>query len=59
MMTIDDVVESVSASFAMEGLYLSEKEKENGKLILLGKKSADTIIEQLKQKYLQLADEKR
>lgn len=57
MMTIENLVESVSASFAMEGLYLTDTEKENGKCILLGEKTADSIIEQIKQKYLPKVNE--
>ena len=58
MMTIENLVESVSASFAMEGLYLSETEKKNGMSILLGEKTADSIIEQIKQKYIPQANER-
>ncbi len=58
-MSVDSIIESVSASFAMEDLFLSDEDKENGRAILLGEKTADSIIEQIKKKYLPCISDER
>lgn len=50
-MTKEEIIKSVSASFEMEGLIVTEQDKERGKAILSGEKTIEQVIDELNQKW--------
>lgn len=51
-MTEEEIIKSVSASFEMEGLIVTEQYKERGKTILSGEKTIEQVIDELNKKWL-------
>ena len=47
-MTMQETIESVRASFEIEGLYMTQDDRKRGESILSGKKSIDDVIRELK-----------
>lgn len=47
-MTMQETIENVRASFEIEGLLMTQDDRERGESILSGKKSIDDVIRELK-----------
>ena len=50
---IEKKVERVKATFALEGMYLTEEELENGRAILSGRKTVDELVAKAIQRHKQ------
>lgn len=54
-MTVQETIDSVRASFAMEGLEMTLEDERRGEEILTGERSADEVIAELSIKYVSLS----
>ena len=54
-MTIQETIENVRASFAMEGLEMTQEDARRGEAILRGEKTADDLIAELSMKYAKVS----
>lgn len=54
VMTIEETIESVKASFAMENFVMTEEDRERGVAILSGTKTIEEVIAELNKKYSHL-----
>ena len=50
-MLLNDVVENVRGSFAMEDMHMSPEDEKRGIALLTGKISIEEAIEEIKSKY--------
>ena len=49
-MTVQEIIESVRASFEMEGFLMTTDDRKRGESILSGRKSIEEVIRELKDK---------
>ncbi len=54
IVTIEETIESVRASFAMENLIMTVEDCERGRSILTGEKTIEQVIGELNKKYSHL-----
>ena len=54
-MTIQETIDSVRASFAMEGLEMTQEDARRGEEILRGERTAEDLIAELSMKYAQVS----
>lgn len=52
MIPIQVISDSTKASFAMEGMYATEKDEKNIMDVLTGKRTWQEVVEEIKKKYL-------
>lgn len=52
MMPIQIISDSTKASFAMEGMYATEKDEKNIMDVLTGRRTWQDVVEEIKRKYL-------
>ena len=48
MMTMQETIDNVCASFEIEGLWMTPEDRKRGEAILSGKKTIDEVIRELK-----------
>lgn len=46
------ILDTTKASFAMEGMYATKEDEKNILDVLMGKKTLDEVIAEIKQKYI-------
>ena len=51
VVTNDQIVNNIRASFAMEGISITEEDEERGRHILAGTRSIEQIILEITEKY--------
>ena len=54
-MTIQETIEHVRASFAMEGLEMTQEDERRGEEILKGERTAEDLIAELSMKYAKVS----
>lgn len=54
-MTVQETIDSVRASFAMEGLEMTREDEQRGQEILTGERSAEELIAELSVKYARVS----
>ncbi|MCM1048542.1 MAG: antitoxin VbhA family protein [Clostridiales bacterium] len=52
MIPFQAISDSTKASFAMEGIYATEKDEKNIIDVLSGKRTCQDVVEEIKKKYL-------
>lgn len=52
MIPIQAISDSTKASFAMEGMYATEKDEKNIMDVLTGKRTWQEVVEEIKKKYV-------
>ncbi len=52
MIPVQAISDSTKASFAMEGMYATEKDEKNIMDVLTGKRTWQDVVEEIKKKYL-------
>ncbi len=50
------ILDTTKASFAMEGMYASERDEKNIMDVLTGKRSLEDVINEIRDKYMQEKD---
>jgi hypothetical protein len=55
MMTVQETIDSVRASFAMEGLEMTQEDERRGEEILTGERSVDDVIAEISLKYVRVS----
>ena len=55
MMTIQETIDNVRASFAMEGFVMTEEDARRGEEILRGERTADELIAELSMQYAKVS----
>ena len=54
-MTVQETIDSVRASFAMEGLEMTREDERRGEEILTGERTAEDLIAEISMKYVQVS----
>ena len=54
-MTVQETIDSVRASFAMEGLEMTQEDERRGEEILTGERSVDDAIAEISLKYVRVS----
>lgn len=51
-MQTQEILDTTKASFAMEGMYATKEDEKNIIDVLMGKRTLDEVISEIKQKYI-------